>query len=250
MGEISEGLLERMLHRRILRRWGHAAQQADAAEPEALRPLLARARALRGAIDQVLHLGEARLAAPAAEPALPLGADWHWQPRVWRGPVVPAGLVSPPSGARFGHDLGLFHDCPRAEMILRQIRDPAAQSPFALQAEIFTFAGSFLSLVLDLPESLLAGLKLRHLVRLDAHITAERPVTLFARLNIRHGPNTEQILRSLQPGRAQAEFDLAYSRLNEKRLERAWLDLIVESPGPNRLQIADLRLSRRPRAEL
>ena len=46
------------------------------------------------------------------------------------------------------------------------------------------------------------------------------------------------------------EFDLAYSNLNEKRVERAWIDLIFEGPQMNQIILRDLTFSRRPRAQL
>ena len=51
-------------------------------------------------------------------------------------------------------------------------------------------------------------------------------------------------------GEMIAEFDLAYTNINEKRVERAWVDLIFESPEMNLIVLRDLTLSRRPRAEL
>ena len=48
----------------------------------------------------------------------------------------------------------------------------------------------------------------------------------------------------------RAEFDLAYSNINEKRIEKAWLDLILEGPEMNRLAIWDMVLLRAPRADI
>ena len=45
------------------------------------------------------------------------------------------------------------------------------------------------------------------------------------------------------------EFDLAYSKINEKRVERAWIDLIFENPQMSQVTIRDLTMSRRPRTE-
>ncbi len=75
---------------------------------------------------------------------------------------------------------------------------------------------------------------------------------IFARLNIKHGPNTEQIVRELPLNEEQVkvEFDLAYSRLNEKRIEKIWLDLIFEAPEMNQVILRDLTFSRRRRAAL
>ena len=46
------------------------------------------------------------------------------------------------------------------------------------------------------------------------------------------------------------EFDLAYTKLNEKRVEAMWIDLIFEGPEMNQVTIRDITFSRHPRAEL
>ena len=55
--------------------------------------------------------------------------------------------------------------------------------------------------------------------------------------------------RSIRPS-VWVDFDLAYTKINEKRVEKAWVDLIFEGPEMNQIVIRDLTLSRRPRAEL
>jgi hypothetical protein len=47
-----------------------------------------------------------------------------------------------------------------------------------------------------------------------------------------------------------AEFDLAYSKLNEKRVEKLWLDLIIDRPAMNRILFKDVTFARYPRAEV
>ena len=96
------------------------------------------------------------------------------------------------------------------------------------------------------------GLKLRHLIRVDAIVEMEKPLEIFARLNVKHGPNVEHIVQEL-PLRAEdvmVEFDLAYTKINEKRVERMWVDLIFEGPEMNQIILRDLTFSRRPRAAL
>ena len=44
--------------------------------------------------------------------------------------------------------------------------------------------------------------------------------------------------------------NLAYSNLNEKRVEKAWVDLIFEQPSMNQVILRDVTFSRRPRADL
>lgn len=65
---------------------------------------------------------------------------------------------------------------------------------------------------------------------------------VFARLNVRHGPNLEQIVRQVDFGRSPglAEFDLAGTAIDDRRIEGAWLDLIVEKPAMTRIAPRDM----------
>jgi hypothetical protein len=103
-----------------------------------------------------------------------------------------------------------------------------------------------------LPPEAVRGLKARHLVRVDAMIDADRPLKAYARLNVRHGPNVAQIVRELPrlAGEVVVEFDLAYAKLDDTRIERAWLDLIFNDAAMSGIALRDLVVSRRPRAEL
>jgi Family of unknown function (DUF6478) len=118
--------------------------------------------------------------------------------------------------------------------------------------DVFRFDGSFLSLALDLPRAASEGLEKRHMIRLTAVAEVEKPIEIFVRLNIKHGPNTEQLVEELPlgPGESFVDFDLAYSALNEKRIDHIWVDLIFEAPEMNQVMLRDVTLSRRPRAEL
>jgi hypothetical protein len=139
-------------------------------------------------------------------------------------------------------------------VVVRQVRNdkPEDRAPYGLAIDVFGFKGSFLSLALNLPEAAVQGLKARHLVRAELVVDSDGPVTAYARLNVKHGPNTAQPVSALpEQGREKlAEFDLAYADLNDKRIERAWLDLILNDAAMTRIVIRDLVVSRRPRAEL
>ncbi len=164
------------------------------------------------------------------------------------------GLSSVQNQSQLGEEVTLFHDCAFSELTLRQLRNTreADLAPYGLRMDVFKFDGSFLSLVIDLPPEAVQGLKRRHLLRMDTIVEMEKPLEIFARLNIKHGPNTEQIVRELplHEEDIMVEFDLAYTKLNEKRVEKAWLDLIFEGPEMNQVVLRDLTFSRRPRAEL
>lgn len=216
-----------------------------------------RARRLRRELDRVIHIAEYRLALPMIGVTAirkPMGVDWAWRPALWKGQIPLPGMSSVPGRAVICDGATVFHDCQRSELTIRQIRNTREEdiAPFGFRMDVFRFDGSFLSLVLDLPPEAAQGLKLRHLIRVEAIVEMEKPLEIFARLNVKHGPNVEQIVRELPLNEAEVmvEFDLAYSKINEKRVEKLWLDLIFEGPEMNQVILRDLTVSRRPRAEV
>ncbi len=247
----------RFLHRKALGRWSALADRAGELDLDQLRGLQGQARRLRGELDRFLFVAEDRLTLPYVGSSAfqkPLHSDWAWRPQLWRGAIHPPGRAAAPSQAMFGNEVKLFHDCRISEITVRQIRNTREQdlAPYGLRMDVFRFDGSFLSLVLDLPPGAVNGLKRRHLVRMNTVVEMEKPLEIFARLNVRHGPNTEQIVRELPLGEddVMVEFDLAYTKMNEKRVEAAWIDLIFEGPEMNQVILRDVNFSRRPRAEL
>ncbi|MCB2135670.1 MAG: hypothetical protein KDE08_06950 [Rhodobacteraceae bacterium] len=249
--------LDRLLFRRSLAWWRRAASRAEASDTSVLRRLRGPARQLRREIDRLLHVADGRLMLPAIGTNAirkPLHADWAWRPELWRGPVTPPGMAAVDNRAAFGSEATVFHDCARSELTVRQVRNSRESdlAPFGFRMDVFRFDGSFLSLVIDLPEAAVQGLKLRHVIRMDVIVELEKPLEIFARLNIKHGPNAEQMVRELPLGESEVmvEFDLAYSKMNEKRVERAWVDLIFEGPEMNQITLRDVTFTRRPRAEL
>lgn len=240
-----------------LRRWRALVRRAPAMPLPELRAARRRARDLRDALNELIAAADHRLTLPTigSEAMLaPHGTDWTWRPALWRAPLAVPGRSSVPSRTMLGDELTLFHDCRHSELTLRQLRNRRESdlAPFGLRMDVFAFDGSFLSLALDLPPEAMLGLSRRHLVRLETIVEMEKPLEIFARLNVRHGPNTEQLVRELplHDDKVTVEFDLAYSRLNEKRVEHGWVDLIFENPQLSQVVLRDLTFSRRPRAEL
>lgn len=257
MARTIDRFLDRFWHRGAARRWARLAERAGAMELGDLRVLRGRAWEMRRQLDRVLHEAEGRLALPVIGTNAilrPMGCDWAWRPGLWRGSIPVPGLASVPGRTKIAPGATVFHDCLDSELTLRQIRNTRETdlAPFGFRMDIFRFDGSFLSLVIDLPEEAVQGLKLRHLIRLTTIVELEKPMEIFARLNVKHGPNLEQILREVPrtEGEVMVEFDLAYTRMNEKRVEKAWLDLIFEGPEMNQIILRDVTLTRRPRAEL
>jgi Family of unknown function (DUF6478) len=246
-----------LLHQRSMQRWSAAVRKAQSAELATLRVDRQNARSLRHKLDELIFVADTRLGLPrigsTAFPR-PGGTDWAWRPKVWRGPLAQKGIAAVESKTPLGDEITVFHDCRITELSLRQTRNTreADLAPFALRMDVFRFDGSFLSLAIDLPKAACEGLKKRHLIRLDAIVELEKPLEILARLNIKHGPNTEQIVRELplQDRDVFVEFDLAYTNLNEKRVDGMWLDLIFEGPQMNQVTLRDLTFSRYPRADI
>lgn len=250
-------LLGKLLFKRSLRRWARIADAAKSTHLSTLRKQRSNARQLLVHLNRFVHIADNRLALPViGSQAIQQShdADWSWRPEAWTGPLPIQGMASVPSKSMLGHELSLHHDCELSELSLRQLRNTrvADLAPYGLRMDVFRFDGSFLSLVIDFPEASVKGLRRKHLIRLEPIIEMEKPLEIFARLNIKHGPNTEQVVRELPLSDKvpMVEFDLAYTKLNEKRVDSMWLDLIFEGPQMNQVTLRDLTLSRRPRAEV
>jgi hypothetical protein len=250
-------LVRRFLHRAGLRRWRALAERARTADLAELRDLRAEARQTRRAVERAIGTADERLALPllgsnALRP--PPGSDWVWRPALWRAARSPSGIAPARGEEAIDAEVTLFHDAGAGEVVLRQGRNDRPQdlAPFGLALEVFGFDGRFLSLSVRLPEAAVTGLRLSHLFRVAAAVESEHPLTSTVRLNVRHGPNTAEMIAELAPdgGERAAEFDLAQAGISERRIERAWIDLIFLAPAMNRIDIRDLTLSRRPRAEL
>ena len=256
-GANMSGLLFGLLEKGTLRRWDRAARAVETVDAARLKVLRRRARALSRKVDHVLHTAEGRLALPLAGQAAirrPMHSDWAWRPELWRGPIKPDGFASVENKTQIGGEAKIFHDCGLSELSIRQIRNTRAAdiAPFGVRMDVFQFDGSFLSLVVDVPRAGIDGLSRRHILRLEIRIATEKPLEVFGRINVRHGPNVEQLVREFEgsDGEYAVEFDMSTTRLNEARIERAWLDLIFEGPEMNEIVLRDVTLSRRPRAEI
>ncbi|MFT6459853.1 DUF6478 family protein, partial [Pseudophaeobacter arcticus] len=94
------GFLNKLFHRRALRRWQQGTAQAARMPLSQLRQLRNQARALRGELDRLIHVAEGRLALPQIGTSFfprPHGTDWSWRPELWRGPMPTPGISSVPS---------------------------------------------------------------------------------------------------------------------------------------------------------
>lgn len=254
MTRAGSGLFDTLMLRRLRRRLDAVTRATDSVHPATLRRLLREVRATRPQLDAAEHAADSALMRRAAPPPPITGAHWSWRPPFWTQPMghhIPA-----PRGEEIEPGLKIFHDCPLGLIALTQRRGRGGRQdpPFALDLETYAFEGHFVSLVLDLPEAGWQGTSGRDIFELALRLETERASPIFARLNIRHGPNTEALLRHVPAetagnGAARIAFDIAGAQIDIGRIEGAWLDLIPEDPAMNRLTLHDLTLARRPRAE-
>ncbi|MDS9466231.1 DUF6478 family protein [Paracoccus sp. MBLB3053] len=252
--------LDRKTRQRALRQWAEIAEEVEFMAPPRIRRLTQEAHLLRASLNRFFMRGDrkaavSRVALDALH--LPGGTDWRWRPGFMAGQISPRGIAAPAPGTRLGDRAALWHDCPEPSMVLEQLPSPRATdlSPYCMRLEVFSFAGNFLSVSIDLPTEALDGLTRNHILRLEVSALIERPMKIYSRLNIGHGPNTDELVKefgTIEPGLASQqviEFDLAYTEMNEKRLEKIWLDLIFDSPAMNAVEIRELFISRHLRAE-
>lgn len=251
------GLLERRGLSRMLRRWSSLAERAPQLTARELRTLHQQASAARTEMGRICLATETALmtAGMSADGIdRPEQCDWAFRPAPWVEPMETRGMVSVPSATLLNGGVKIFHDAGNSELTYRQVRNTDAEiaAPYALQLDVYRFDGSFVSLVQDLPADALRGLTKDHFIKVALRLSLEQPLEVYARLNVQHGPNMEQMVRqfAFERGVAVAEFDLAYSKINEKRLEKIWLDLIFEGPKMNQVVVRDMTMTRAPRADL
>ncbi len=229
-------------------RWRDRISRIATMSPAELRRWRAEARAQRHEAGQFLTLAEQRLARLSADaaPRLPGRPDVVWRPALWRAAILPAAHVGA-AGGPLDAEVGFFHDCPLKQSIVRQVRNDgdAAHPPYGLSVEVFGFRGSYFSLSCGLPLPEFAGTGARHVIAVRAEV--EGAVALGARLNILHGPDKAEVMAGMRRdgALAEAEFGLGAMDLNERRIERIWLDIFLQDPGMSRVVLRDLVLSRR-----
>jgi len=143
---------------------------------------------------------------------------WSWRPELW---TVPCPSSSGTRGAKrwaphVKHQ-GVFDDADCAG-IIKQLRNDVSQgfAPYGVALELFQFDGSFLSLAIDLTDYLCGTFAKDELIGLSGEIFVERATGFTVRLNIKHGPNTEQLMKvhDVSHSDTGVEFDLEHLKIN------------------------------------
>lgn len=214
------------------------------------RPLIPWLHARRAA-QEVAFLAVPDLPDAASGIPQPPMCDWAWRPAPWAAPMASGQLSNVTDGTRITSGVRLFHDCSQSQVDLRQ----SDSAPHAVTVAIRDFGGSFLSLAIDLPQTAARSMRRAHILRVTLRSPASGAARVYARLNIRNGPNIEKLTEAMEPDAdhddtLHAEFDLGFHDLHPSRMVAAWLDLMFAPPEHYDLRLEDLTLARRPRAEI
>lgn len=240
-----------------LKRWQRALRVPKGLSSAELKRMNGEIRGLRDRMDSMAAQARSELLERSGDQdgiTRPDQCDWAVRPALWRSEMRPRGHVGLNSPQPLAAGVTVFHDATHAEFSLRQDRVPhwVDGALFGLVLEVYRSDGSFVSFVQDLPPEALRGLTRNHFISIRLIADREQPVEIYARLNVQHGPNVEQMVRQVEfdDTSGRADFDLAYTKINEKRLEKAWLDLIVEGPKMTRIALWDMVMLRAPRADI
>ena len=178
--------------------------------------------------------------------------DWAWRPKAWSHALKRQTSKNLKSGTQIGEGLTLFHDCPIRDIVVEQSECPDSHAPFDISIKVGKFDGSFFSLVFDLPREAQSSMDIIHIIGISGRIKLPLDIKAFARVNVKHGPNTERVLDALtqEAGSFKVELDLGEAMIKDKAMDHAWIDIIFENPAHADVIIHDLALTRHPRFEI
>ena len=160
-------------------------------------------------------------------------------------PAMNAPLLSEAVWSPEPNDTKVFTDAPKGSSYLEGCSQSGHLS-LKNQPSDATFA----SIAVDIPREIRNRLTRRHILRTGVTLQTPNDLMAFARLNLRHGPDTDILARSIaRPnGPCTVDFDLSTTWIGERPLQHAWLDLIFENPSDTTIEMAGMTLSVRPRA--
>ncbi|SOH93999.1 hypothetical protein SAMN06273572_10324 [Monaibacterium marinum] len=181
---------------------------------------------------------------------LPEDAEILHRPSILRVLQTPSGQVSPATGTELSADVSVHHDMSPPRIVAHQM--PRSQGRHEYALDIWNVRGNFVSLALALPPEQVSRIGKDDLIRVDYTIALEQQCDVFARLNLAHGPNVEQVIRQLDLRKQNdvLEFDVHYTAFDPTRAKEIWIDLIFNTRPLNRVVIRDIVISRRPRLSL
>jgi hypothetical protein len=179
---------------------------------------------------------------------VPPKTQWAFTPDLQNG-VAQGGISGTIlTGTALGSHVTLHHSGDGAQFSIRQTDDYGTGLVF----DFGDFTGDFFSLAFALPLEGVQTLGRQDLLRFVLRTHTREPFQAYARLNLCHGPNTEQVVRMIDIGAGEsfAEFDIFYTGFEPKRAASAWIDLIINDPAHKQITLEEVIILRRARASL
>lgn len=177
---------------------------------------------------------------------LPPKTQWGFTPPLWEhnfGSDVSGNILT---STEIAPRVNVHHDADSINMII-QGEGPEGGISF----DVKKFTGGFLSLAFGFPDNEAKAIRRHDLIRIAIISKSDNPFEAYVRLNLRHGPNNEQIVRMIEIGKDSfAEFDIFYSEFEPNRATDAWIDLIVNDPEGRAFTLEQVVILRRVRATL
>ena len=179
---------------------------------------------------------------------VPPKTQWGFTPSLLNGIAQDGISGTILTGTALGPHVTLHHGGDGAQFSIQQTDDYGTGLVF----DFGEFAGDFFSLAFELPLDGVLALGRQDLLRFVLRTKANEPFEAYARLNLCHGPNTEQVVRMIDIGAGEsfAEFDIFYTNFEQKRATSAWIDLIINDPAHKRITLEEAIILRRARASL
>jgi hypothetical protein len=179
---------------------------------------------------------------------VPPKTQWGFTPSLQSGITQEGISGNILTGTALGPHVTLHHGGDGAQFSIQQTDDYGAGLIF----DFGNFPSDFFSLAFEIPLEGVLGLGRQDLLRFILRTQANEPFEGYARLNLCHGPNTEQVVRMINIGVGEsfAEFDIFYTDYEQKRATSAWIDLIINDPAHKRITLEEAIILRRARASL
>lgn len=180
--------------------------------------------------------------------SIPPKTQWGFTPSLQSG-IIQDGIVGNIlTGTALSPHITMHHGGDGAQLSVQRTNDYGAGLVF----DFANFTSGYFSLAFELPLEGVLGLGGQDLLRFVLQTKANAPFQAFARLNLCHGPNTEQVVRMIDIGEGEsfAEFDIFYTEFDQKRATSGWIDLIINDPASKRITLEQAVILRRARASL
>lgn len=236
----------RLAPRATQRFWSTALSTIDDMPRPRLRKLSAEARRLVKLLNRFDRRAQDRLAPTQSAPLIP-GAAWAQRVDLFAEPISPQGHAPLTNNTQISEMVTAFTDDPVANVGFRQT--PNTNGGHSAILDIHHLSGSYLSLAIGLGAQVAKTIGKDSLVRIRLECHSEQNIETLLRLNLRSGPNTEQVIRHFTPGQ-DIEFDLFYVEFEPERMNDAWIDLMFPPHGMNRIELSDMIISKHPRADI